>query len=356
MISPKTRLIGLVFLCVGLSKSVEAQEAAPSALFSSHEVLQLVIEADLEALRSDRSQESEDRPALLIVEGPDGSPVEVPLQVRTRGNFRLRRDICSFPPIRLNFRKSLSTGTVFDGQDKLKLVTHCHDRTSYEQNVLEEYLAYRIFNELTDVSFRVRPVEITYHDTRESMESLTRMGFLIESEEEMAARLGGMALEIPGARATAFEPFHTGLMFVFQYFIGNIDWSTANTQNLAVLRVGTDHFAVPYDFDWSGLVDAPYAGPSPLTERRHARVRERLYLGVCWDAVDFHAVFRRFEEAKGAIFEAIAAVPGLSESNVESASDYAESFYEFIEDPDRAARSLGRRCQRGGGLPSPSMY
>lgn len=330
----------------------QAAEGDPDGLFSSQSLLRFTLEADFEALTSDRSQESEDMPATIIVEGPSGSPVDVPLQVKTRGRFRLGKDICSFPPLRLNFRKNEETGTVFDGQDKLKLVTHCHDRRSYEQNILEEYLAYRIFNHLSDVSFRVRLAEITYRDTSGSMESLTRMAFFIEDEESMGERSGGMALDIPGARATEFEPTNTGIMFLFQFLIGNIDWSTANTQNLAVVRVGMDHFAVPYDFDWSGLVDAPYVGPSPLTERLHDSVRERLYLGVCWDAIDYKAVFRHFEDTREAIFDAVAEVPGLSEANARLASDYIESFYEFIGNPDRAARALGRMCQ-GGDRPGP---
>jgi hypothetical protein len=340
-------LLASVFLFYARPGPAVAQEPTPERLFSSQGVLRFALETDLDALISDRSQESEDQPAVLTIDGPSGSVVEVPLQVRTRGRFRLRKDICSFPPIRLNFRKSEPTGTVFDGQDKLKLVTHCHDRGSYEQNVLEEYLAYRIFNQLSDVSFRVRLVEITYRDSGGSMEPLTKMGFIIEDEDSMAERLGGMALDIPGARATEFEPYHTGLMFLFQYLIGNIDWSTANTQNLAVVRVGMDHFAVPYDFDWSGLVDAAYVGPSPLTERLHDSVRERLYLGVCWDGIDFPAVFRRFEEVRDTILGLVGEVPRLSEANAESASDYIESFYEFIEDPDRAIRSIGRMCQGG---------
>jgi hypothetical protein len=301
----------------------------------------------LEELKEDRSQESEERPAVVRILGAAGEAIEVPLKVRTRGRFRLQTNICSFPPLRLNFQEGKPAGTVFDGQDKLKLVTHCHDRDSFVQNVLEEYLAYRIYNQLTDRSFRVRLAEITYVDTSGKNDPLTRMAFLIEDEEALASRLGGMALDIPGARATAFEPLETGAMFLFQYMIGNIDWSTANSQNLEVIRVGTDHYAVPYDFDWSGLVDAPYAGPSPLTERRHESVRERLYLGVCWDAIDYPAVFELFQEKRPLVFQAIREVPFLTESNVRIASDYIEEFYWFIDDPGRAERDLRRMCRRG---------
>lgn len=323
------------------------QAESGSRLFSSETVLHLTLETDLTALLKDRSQESEERPARVLIMGAGGETVDVPLKVRTRGRFRLREDICPFPPIRLNFQKSQLQNTVFDGEDKLRLVTHCHEWESFEQNVLEEYLAYRFYNLFSDVSFRVRLAEITYQDTSGEIDPLTRMAFLIEDEDAMAERVGGMALDVPGARATAFEPGQMGVMFLFQYMIGNIDWSTANSQNLVILRVGEDHFAVPYDFDWSGLVDASYAGPSALTERLHDSVRERLYLGVCWDEIDFPEVFQLFQEKKDAILQAILEVPGLTEANVRSASEYVQEFYEFIENPGQAEGDLRRMCRSG---------
>ncbi len=336
----------------GFSCGAGAQEIPPQELFSPETILRFSLETDLEALRKDRSEESEEIPARILMLGLNGEQVEFSLQVRTRGRFRLQENICPFPPLRLNLPEGgPPTSTAFDGQDKLKLVTYCFDRDSFEQNVLEEYLAYRIYNQLTDVSFRVQLAEITYLDTGKGKDPLTRMGFLIEDEDAMAARVGGMILDIPGARATDFEPGQMGVMFLFQYMIGNIDWSTANSQNLSVLRVGSDHYAVPFDFDWSGLVDAPYVGPSPLTERLHDSVRERLYLGTCWEQIDFPGAFRLFEGKKEAILSTIQAVPRLTEANIRSASEYIEEFYEFIGDPDRAESDIRRMCRRAEGQP-----
>lgn len=324
-----------------------AQDGSPGTLFSSQEVLSLTLEADLDAVFSDRSEESQDRPALLRLHKDGGQAAEIPLQVRTRGRYRLQENICSFPPLRFNLQETRPLGTPFDGQDKLKLVTHCNERMSFEQNVLEEYLAYRIYNLLSDVSFRVRLVEITYRDSRGNRPPLTRMAFLIEDEDDLAARVGGMALDIPGASATDFEPGQMGIMFLFQYLIGNIDWSTANAQNLKVIRVGFDHFAVPYDFDWSGLVDASYVGPSPVTERLHESVRDRIYLGVCWEEIDFGGTFSLLEEKREAILRLPGEIPKLTETSQRLASDYIQEFYEFIESPEKAENALNRMC-RGG--------
>jgi hypothetical protein len=340
-------IILIVALGTGSPWSLAAQEVPPQDLFSPGTVLRFTLETDLEALRNDRSEESEEFPGRILISGSGGEATEVPLQVRTRGRFRLQANICPFPPLRLNFPEGEPRGTVFDGQDKLKLVTHCHDWESFEQNLLEEYLAYRIYNHLTDLSYRVQLAEITYVDASGEYAPLTRMGIIIEDDQALAARVGGMILDVPGARATDFEPWQMGVMFLFQYMIGNIDWSTANCQNLSILRVGSDHFAVPFDFDWSGLVDAPYVGPSPLTERLHNSVRERLYLGICWEEIDFQGVFALFEERKAAILSTIQDIPGLSGENVRSASEYIEEFYEFIRDPVQAERDIRRMCRRG---------
>ena len=60
------------------------------------------------------------------------------------------------PPLFVSFGDETARGTLFEGQTMLPLTTHCRDSSSYEQYVLKEYLAYRIYNLLTDKSLRVR--------------------------------------------------------------------------------------------------------------------------------------------------------------------------------------------------------
>ena len=138
----------------------------PSSLFASYDVLALTLEADFEQLKKDRDQESEEREGKIILMGDGERKDPINIQVKTRGKFRLERKNCSFPPLRLNFPGDGLEGTVMEGQDKLKLVTHCRDNGTYEQNVLEEYLAYRMYNLFTDLSLRARLARVTYVDSR----------------------------------------------------------------------------------------------------------------------------------------------------------------------------------------------
>ena len=171
---------------MGFSPSLHGQDG----LFSSNEPVEFVLEANWDELDGDRDQESEERPGQVHWTSPSGEEITIPIEVKTRGNFRLRKSTCSSPPLRLDFPGTGTEGTLFHGQDKIKLVSHCRNRDNFEQNLLEEYLAYRIYNLLTDISFRVRLARITYVDSMGNADPVTRMAFLIEDEDAMADRLG----------------------------------------------------------------------------------------------------------------------------------------------------------------------
>jgi hypothetical protein len=332
----------------GGSGGAWAQEA--EKLFASHDLLEFTLQADFDQLNKDRGQESEERPGTLILAGPlgaGGDPVSLEMSVKTRGDFRLQKRNCPFPPLRLNLPEASPAGTIFDGQDKLKLVTHCRDRDDFEQNILEEYLAYRIFNLFTDRSFQVRLARITYTDVNGKVDPVTRLAFLIEDEDDLAGRLNGMMLEVPAVHSEDYEPMAAGLLYVFQYLIGNVDWSVTHFHNVKLLRVGMDHFPVPYDFDWSGLVDAPYAEPHPTYAEKIRTVRDRLYCGSCSARINYATLFRQFNEKREDIRELIEAQTFLTERNREDAQEYIDGFYEVINDPGRAERQIVRACSGG---------
>lgn len=325
----------------------EAQAPSPlQELFASERPLVFTLQADFDQLAGDREEEAEERPARMLLPAPGGDTLDLPLNVRTRGNFRLRRGICPFPPLRLNFPTDSVAGTVLEGQDKLKLVTHCREQEFHEQNVLEELLAYRIYNLLTDVGFRVQLAFITYLDTSGKNRPLSRLGFLIEDEEGMAARLEGEMLEVPRAHPDQFQPRQAGLMYLFQYMIGNTDWSMAGFHNTKVMRIGTEYLPVPYDFDFSGLVNAPYAGPNPALAHLHDSVRDRVFRGHCSDRIDYDELFGLFQERRESILEMIRTQPALSQRNATTAVRYIEAFYLELDNPERFKTMIRGMCRQ----------
>lgn len=336
--------------------SREAVEAARSApLFSSNEMVEITIEADFNALRrQDRVRDSDQRPALLRWSEPDGAEGSLEIQIRTRGNFRLMTRNCDFPPLRLNIRTREAAGTLFEGQDRLKMVSVCKLRQSYwEQYVLREYLAYRTFNLLTDQSYRVRLARVTYVDTSGRDESFTRYSFLIEDDEEMAARHGARSIELPSGgqiHPALLEPFHAAVVEMYQYLIGNTDWSGVQMHNMTPIQPpDVSYLTVPYDFDFAGVVNARYAVPDSTLNIR--RVTERVFRGFCPEDVQrsmeiYESVFDLFREKKDEVYSLWTSHEGLESESVREVTRFFDDFYRTLEDPRRIESQIMRNCRR----------
>ncbi|MGH7607189.1 MAG: hypothetical protein ACREME_07605 [Gemmatimonadales bacterium] len=340
---PYRQVARALLCCLGsLAQPVGAQDAPSQPLFARDEPLHLTLATDLRALLRDRGEEPDEYPATLRWTTPAGDTGSVDVELRTRGIFRLKR--CAFPPLRLDVPRSRVDGTPFAGQDKLKIVTHCRDGQLYEQNLLHEYALYRIFNVLTDRSFRARLARVTYVDTVRA-DTTTRYAFLIEADEAVARRLGAEVLENPTVHDLLIEAEHMTLVAVFQYLIGNTDWSVWGRHNIAITRdpAGT-LLAFPYDFDFAGVISAPYATPAPQLNIRS--VRERVYRGFCQPDSLLQSVLARFRAARESIYAAVRAVPDLEEREVRQTLEYFDRFYRTIDGPDAVRREFVRRCRR----------
>lgn len=341
------------FLLSALTLSVfapgsNAVQQAP--LFASDEVLEVSIEGPVSTLIKTRSDENY-LEGLLRYSDQDGASHELSLKFRARGNFRAQRKVCPMPPVRLNFRKSEVKGSVFAGQDKLKLVTHCRAGASRaEQLVLKEYLAYRILGLHTDASFRVRLLRINWIDTDNDSKALLRYGFLIEDKRQLAKRLGMEVLDVPSSSYSRLDKAHASLVVLFQYLIGNTDFSLIRAPegerccHNAVLfsDAGGSHVAIPYDFDVTGIVDAPYAIPSE--QFRIKSVRQRVYRGHCELDSMLNTTLELFRDRHTEVMELITAQVGFSKSTRKRVTRYLDEFYRVLFDPKKSQRRFGRTC------------
>lgn len=326
------------------------EQLAAQPLFASHDTLAVRIAAPLAAIQRERDS-GDYHDGTFEFHDASGTPHALDLKLRARGNYRRREDRCRFPPIRLNFRKSQVADGLFDGQDKLKLVTHCQwSNIHYDQFVLKEYLAYRILNALTDKSFAVRLLRIQWVDTDSPEDSIERYGFLIEDDDRLADRLDYDTVESPGINPRALDPEYAALVAVFQYLIGNTDFSlirgTAEDgccHNAVLLgRSDQPYLSVPYDFDFSGFVNAPYAEPNPnLTIRT---VRTRLYRGYCDVSDALEPALQTLRDKHADIVALIRQQEGLDDRNRSSALRYIESFYKSIDKPTTIKRKMLDRC------------
>lgn len=334
-------MIGLILL--GLGGQLSIAQSTAGGLFENEHVLDVTLSFDLAAVIQDKMEDRPYRPAKLTYTHDDGQQEVLDIKVKTRGNYRRLFLDCDIPPLRLNFAKKKVKGTPFEGQDKLKLVTHCKDSdTQFEQMLLQEYQAYRIYNLLTEVSFRVRLLRMTYDDASGAATSVTKYAFLIEDDKHLAKRNNGTVLKDFEKQPT--DPSMTSLMALFQYAIGNSDWVVPVPKNVVIIQREGDALPipVPYDFDWTGLVDAPYAKPNP--NLNISSVRDRRYIGPCQSMVDFYPHFDRFAEQKSAILLLFGDLKPLQKKQARKSKSYLESFYRVINDPVAAEHALQERC------------
>ncbi len=321
--------------------------AGSDPLFQDQSTLSVVITAPLSTLVRERS-ETEDLQGVFSFRQADGTPLDLDIQVRARGNFRYRD--CDFPPVTLNFRRSQVEGTLFDQQNKLKMVGHCKITRRYEQSVVREYLAYRMLNTLTDLSFRVRLLQVTWVDSDERRGRMVRNAFLIEHKNRLAARLGVEEQEIEYADVSSIAPDHLNLTSMFQYLIGNFDFSPTGgsnnecCHNYAMFGSSADSLvAIPYDFDFAGIVNAPNAVPN--AEFGVERIGQRTYRGYCVNNGYVDDSLSKFTMARDTLYALVAGQEELEPSVRENVARYMDGFYEVIEDPREVERKIIGDCE-----------
>ena len=238
------------------------------------------------------------------------------------------------------------TGTVFEGQKKLKLGTHCREMGNFSgAELVREYLVYRMFNLLTPRSFRARLVDARYVDAKSGKTITSRGALLLEDDDDVARRQGGRISDSTGVRFRQMDPATTTLMELFKYMIGNTDVSVRTLHNIRMVLTPRGRFPVPYDFDFSGVVDEQYAGPHPLLQGSIAFVRNRVYLGPCRTPAQLEESFERFRAVRSDMFGVFDSVPNLKPSYVTSARKYLDEFFETIARPNRVKKAFIDGCE-----------
>ncbi len=335
-----------VLLCAQASP---AAGTSPAPLFDDERPLRMVLELPLERLLRGRR----DRPevdGVVVVADPGGQARRLDAKVSTRGHSRLKN--CDFPPLGLNFKRSQVEGTVFAGQNKLKLSTLCRDSDGFEDYLELERLAYLLYQQVSDVSLRVRAVNMRYVDVESGGKVTEAPAFFLEHVDSLAARVGSVVLDVPTVPIASLDPEALALTSLFEYLIGNTDWAaTAAAEGrecchnmVPLIRAGSSYPVVPlpYDFDSSGLVDAPYAVPNPDLHTRS--VRERVYRGYCISNPHLGNAREKLNAARPAM-EAIISAGRLEPRSRRKAMDYLAEGFEDMNDTRHWQRKIVDSCR-----------
>lgn len=297
--------------------------------FTSTDPVNITLVSDFKKLKGKKLKKVF-QPATVTLQLPGETPVTEEIQLAARGEFR--RETCLMPSIYLDFKNTKAPTLSY--LKKLKLVCGCSSNSYDEELLLKEFLTYKIFNILTEWSFNVRLARMTYKDGQNKMKEYSQYGFLIEDVDDLAKRLSCREykkLVISGART---NPYQMTLVSMFQYMIGNTDWSLPNRHNVRFIQMTTDTlsqpFTIPYDFDYCGLVNAPYA--IPQAEFGIEKVTDRYYRGLARTKEDIQPLVQLFKEKKDFIMALVRNFEPLNKKVRDGMIDYLEGFYKDLDD------------------------
>jgi len=297
--------------------------------FTGEQVIQMTLEADFKKLIREKLKKDYRRnfiPATITCIFPDSSKVTDAIEIRPRGQFR--REECNMPPLMVNFKTP--SAAIFNKLGRLKLVWPCGIKTTEEQLVLKEYLVYKIYNLLTEKSFRVRLVKMGYRDNNKKMKRQQLYAFFIEDVDDMARRNKCEEIDSVIFRTEATNRQQATMVGLFEYFIGNTDWAIPLYRNVKLMRLKSDSaslpFVVPYDFDYCGMVNAPYAIPPPMLSI--TSVTQRLYRGFPRTLNELAASLQIFRRQRQAMNSLIMNFEPLSKQNKKEMIQYLDDFYE----------------------------
>lgn len=292
----------------------------------SSEIVEMRIFTDLNQLLSNKKT-NEYSEALCLMIKADGQRIKQDIKIRARG--KTRRRLCSFPPLKLKFKKSKLATAGFQPYKSLKLVTHCSNDVGAEENVIKEYLAYKMYNLVSNYGFRTQLVKVTYVDVNDSSISYTRFGFLIESEKELGERYQIKSYDKFGLSFSNIGIQQGQIFSMFQYMIGNADWQLMTNHNVKSFesRDSGKVIVVPYDFDFSGLVDANYALPNPDYPQKD--VKDRIYIGG--EEPILPETIQLFKDKQSEFKAFIEAFEPLSRSQKKEILSFIDSFYKKLD-------------------------
>ncbi len=348
-------ILALVFLqsCTTTSMLEEGKDAAVPhsgisllSLLNQQEVAELTLVVEIDSLLQKRKTEEYEN-AEFKYEDRQGGQHSFQAKVKPRGRFR--RMTCEFPPLKLKFSKEELASAGLTEMNELKLVTHCLDDKMISRDmVLREYLAYKLYNELTPNSLRVQLAKITYQDKSNPETRITRFGFLIEDEEEITDRTGTQIVEKMGYKASQLSASHERIASLFQYMIGNTDWSIELLRNVELVQKTDGRLiAVPYDFDFSGLVSAPYARPNVDVGQK--KVGERVFMGNAANADELYSTLNYFLTKQDDLLEIVENFDLLDDLSKESIIAYLNEFFEEIKTKEKAQQHVFKPRNKQSG-------
>jgi len=332
-----------------LTASAQTNEADP--LFQLSTPLDITFEAPFSQIDRERDKNTEYSGVMRYVDA-SGEELVFDIGLTVRGNYRLRKDKCSYSQLWINLKRGQTPNTLFAEQNRLKLVVQCRRQDRYKDYLAKEQQLYEAFSNLSDVHFGTRLVNATYLDSEKSNSSRTHLAFFIEHQRRLKDRFEMDDVDLNNISTDDLDPLQSSLVGLFMYQIGNTDYSMIQgaegdecCHNTKLLVDDTGHyFPVPYDFDSSGFVDASYAAPPPPSFGIRNN-KSRAYRGFCYQPELMDATKARLVEQRNNIMDTISDTTHIRERTANQSISYMEEFYEVLGNQRRYQRSIIEKCR-----------
>ena len=201
-------------------------------------------------------------------------------------------------------------------------------------------MVYKLFELVTPYHFKTRRLTIEFTDLNKKNPAVERInGFFIEDDKKVAKRVDGKVFE-RYIHPMAMDSDASIRNALFQYMIGNTDFSTAYQHNGKLLYVGKKIIPLPYDFDMSGFINPSYAVINQTLGINN--IRDRKYRGFKRDEDDFQKVREVFIAQKQAMYDLMKSyeVDFENPKEFKEAYSYIESFFEIIEDDSQFKKNI----------------
>lgn len=297
-------------------------------LFEDDKIIEITLRFDLTTFMKSKPKD-EYLKANITIHLSKTDSLNKDIGLKTRGIFR--NQYCAFAPIELNIKKAGFGYSDLDKISKLKMVPQCSFNKINEDYVLREYIAYKLFNVMTDTSFRVRLLKVNYIDTQKKRKPIIQYAFFTEPAEMLAARTNCVPVKMKTINQKSIVPRIMDRLAIFNFMIGNYDWSVPGLHNVIVIKSqgydpnGGLGIAIPHDFDWTGLVNANYA--IPAEEVGIESVRERKFFGICRPKEVFRKDLDMFLGKKAEFYRVITDFPYLTNQAKKDMTVYLDGFF-----------------------------
>ena len=315
--------------CLNVSGQTDSASSKKESIFDMLEEVgdfEIVLNLPLDTIIAQKLTANEHK-ALANFIVNDSVILSLPVKISVRGKFRRRT--CDIPPMKFDFDKDDLRDLGYSNSDEYKLVTHCLNDAEATDFIRREFMAYKIYENLTDYSYRTLIFPITYVDSNSGDEAKS-IGFMLESNDELPDRFGGSWCDSKFVKQDTIDPYYLEFMALFNYMIGNEDVIYHAQHNSRLLKLpGKDLLIpVPYDFDFSLLVAAPYAF------KNEGNNYQRKYVGFEENAVHMDNIVGVFLQARSNIESDIENSSFLSKREKKRCLKIIKSFYNDLEKKD----------------------